>query len=155
MPPSLASALMECLLRTWRSWKISCLADVDNGEGLTHFVVVTCLVARSLEACVHTYTLGITRHADNTVFAALHRFLPCMESYRKDLFEIVHERSSEPYDQLRDIWRATKAEVRYTLVRETIQEQGMKKGDDISSVETVLASTRTQSINVSGEWDFS
>ena len=57
MPPSLASALMECLLRTWRSWKISCLADVDNGEGLTHFVVVTCLVARSLEACVHTYIL--------------------------------------------------------------------------------------------------
>ena len=74
-----------------------------------------------------------------------------MESYRKDLFEIVHERSSEPYDQLRDIWRATKAEVRYTLVRETVQEQGMKKGDDISSVETVLASTRTRSTYSLGE----
>lgn len=78
-----------------------------------------------------------------------------MESYRADLFEIVHERSGVSYDQLRDIWRATKAEVRYTLVRETVQERGMKKGEEISSVETVLASTRTQTTYLVGECDFS
>lgn len=66
-----------------------------------------------------------------------------MASYRAELSDLIHERTSIPYNELRDIWLASEDAFDCPCAEEISHGQDAKAREEIVSVETAIVTNST------------